>query len=215
GKPLGPYFLKTARMVMLVSAPIYIGLALTSDAAILTLFGDKWSGLIPIVGGLAIVMPAFALQLICSPVTNAMGRPRIYLFTSMAGALIMPLAFWWGVNGGTMGLVEAWWVAAPILCAITLAVTLPRIGVSPFALLDELVPIILACSLMALAVAAAQHYAPLGEPWLDLVWNAAVGASVYVATFWFGYRSVVRETWEMLRHRNAETHVAQPAVQGA
>ncbi|MEL7232398.1 MAG: lipopolysaccharide biosynthesis protein, partial [Pseudomonadota bacterium] len=103
GKPLGPYFLKTARMVMMVSAPIYVGLALTSEAAILTLFGEKWAKMVPVVGGLAVVMPAFALQLICSPVTNAMGRPKVYLTTSAAGAMIMPVAFLWGVNGGMFG----------------------------------------------------------------------------------------------------------------
>ncbi|WP_298463746.1 lipopolysaccharide biosynthesis protein [uncultured Erythrobacter sp.] len=207
-KSLGPYFLRTARMVMMVSAPIYVGLALTSEAAILTLFGDKWAGMIPVVGGLAMVMPAFALQLICSPVTNAMGRPKVYLSTSMAGAFIMPIAFLWGVNGGlfgdetgAMGLVHAWWIAAPALCIFTLTMTLPRIGVSPLALLRELAPIALACAAMVIAVIGVQRFASFGVPWLDLAWNGFVGASVYAATFWFGYKPLVLETWALLRNR--------------
>ena len=209
-KPLAPYFLKTARMVMMVSAPINVGLALTSESAILTLFGDKWAGMIPIVGGLALVMPAFALQLICSPVTNAMGRPQVYLSTTICGAVIMPLAFFWGVNGGffdgdqgAIGLVHAWWVAAPLLLAVTLSLTLPKIGVSIWSLADELAPIALACAAMACAVLAAQRFAPLGAPWLDLAWNAAIGAAVYAGTFWFAYRPLVRETWAMLRNPEA------------
>lgn len=209
-KSLAPYFLKTARMVMMVSAPVYVGLALTSEAAILTLFGQKWAGMIPIVGGLSLVMPAFALHLICSPVTNAMGRPNVYLATSVAGAIIMPMAFLWGATGGwssgdsgAMGLVHAWWIAAPILCAFTLTLTLPRIGVSPFDLVRELAPIALACGAMAAAVMGAQHFAGFGTPWIDLMWNGFVGASVYAATFWFGYRSLVLETWALLRDRNA------------
>lgn len=207
GKPLGPYFLRTARMVMTVCAPIYIGLALTSEAAILTLFGEKWAGMIPIVGGLALVMPAFALQLICSPVTNAMGKPHIYLSTAICGAIIMPTAFLIGVNGWiiagdapAMGLVHAWWFAAPLLLAVTLTATLPRIGVSPLALARELAPIAFACAIMALSVIAAQRFTPIGSPWLDLLWSGVVGASVYVATFWFGFRPLVLETWSMLRH---------------
>jgi O-antigen/teichoic acid export membrane protein len=209
GKPLGPYFLKTARMVMTVCAPIYIGLALTSEAAILTLFGDKWAGMIPIVGGLALVMPAFALQLLCSPVTNAMGRPQVYLSTAICGAIIMPTAYLIGVNGWiiagdapAMGLVHAWWFAAPTLLLVTLAATLPRIGVSLFSLMRELMPIALACLAMAGAVIAAQHFTPMGAPLLDLAWNAAVGASVYAATFWFGFRPLVRETLALLRQGN-------------
>ncbi|MEM7666536.1 MAG: lipopolysaccharide biosynthesis protein [Pseudomonadota bacterium] len=213
-KPLGPYFLKTARMVMMVSAPIYIGLALTSEAAILTLFGEKWAEMVPIVGGLALVMPAFALHLICSPVTNAMGRPKVYLFTSAAGAVIMPIAFLIAVSGGAMGLVHAWWVAAPLLCAITLLATLPRIGVSPIALLRELAPIALACGAMAFAVLAAQRFAPIGTYWLDLAWNGFVGASIYAATFWFGYNTIVRETWDLLRNRGSVTE-QRPATSPA
>jgi len=210
GKPLGPYFLKTARMVMIVSAPIYMGLALTSEAAVLTLFGDKWAGIIPIVSGLALVMPALALHLVCSPVTNAMGRPRVFLFTSICGALIMPCAFLLGVHlemsaagsgSGTaaMGLVHAWWFAAPLLCAITLSVTLPRIGVSPLMLAKELAPIALACAVMTLCVLAVQTYASIDVPALDLVWNGVIGAGVYAATFWFVWPHIVKEAWRMLR----------------
>ncbi len=199
-KPLGPYFLKTARMVMMVSAPVYIGLSLTAENAILVLMGEKWVELIPILAGLAIVMPAFALHLICSPVTNAMGRPKVYLFTSIAGALIFPIAFLISIEDGPIGLVHAWWVAAPLLCAVTLTVTLPRINVSPLALLDALAPIVLACAAMAIAVLASQRLWVIDSPLLDLAKNAALGALVYAATFWFGYRGIVRETWAMLRH---------------
>lgn len=216
GKPLGPYFLRTARMVMTVSAPIYIGLALTASPAILTLFGEKWAGMIPIVGGLALVMPAFALQLICSPVTNAMGRPRVYLFTSICGAIIMPTAYLWGVDGGffegdsgALGLVHAWWVAAPALLVVTLTMTLPRIGVSPFMLMRELAPIAIACGAMAASVLAVQHFAPQDLPIFDLALSGVVGASVYAATFWFGFRPLVRETWDILR--KSDQRVGEPA----
>ncbi len=206
GRSLAPYFLKTARMVMIVTAPIYIGIALTSEAAVLTIFGPKWAGIIPIVGGLALVMPVFALHLVCSPVTNAMGRPRVYLFTSVCGAVIMPVAYLWGAGligsapaNAAMGLVHAWWIAAPVLCAITLSVTLPRIGLGLLTLARELAPIALACAAMTLAVLAAQHYASIGLPALDLAWNAAVGAGVYGATFWFVWPDIVKDAWRMLR----------------
>ncbi|MEE4201786.1 lipopolysaccharide biosynthesis protein [Erythrobacter sp.] len=200
-KPLGPYFLKTARLVMMVSAPAYIGLALVAEDAILVLMGEKWTELIPIVAGLALVMPAFALQLICGPVTNAMGRPRIYLATSIAGAIIFPAMFLIGVSEGASGLVRAWWVAAPALCALTLAITLPRIAVSPLALLNGLTPIALACGGMALAVIGAQPLLPIASPFVALLRSMLVGAIVYGLIFWLGYRDIVLETWALLRNR--------------
>jgi O-antigen/teichoic acid export membrane protein len=208
GKPLAPYYLNTVRMVMLVAAPVYAGLALTSEAAILTLFGPKWAQMAPIVGGLALVMPFFALHLICSPVTNAMGRPKVYLATSIAGAVIMPAAFLWGAHGGfgdgsdaTMGLVHAWWVAAPLLCAFTLRATLVRIGVPTVRLLRELVPVLVACAAMAAAVLALQTVVPVAPGPLALARDAAVGAIVYGATLWFGWRHLVTQAWAMLRPR--------------
>ncbi|MEL6237128.1 MAG: lipopolysaccharide biosynthesis protein [Pseudomonadota bacterium] len=210
GKSLAPYFVKTARLVMSVTAPIYVGLALTAGPAVLTLFGEKWAGLIPIVGGLALVMPALALHLICAPVTNAMGRPRVFLFTSACGAVIMPAAFLIGIShsGGSqdagMGLVHAWWVAAPLLCTITLTATLPRIGVGPLELLRALAPAALACAAMALAVLGVQRFLVIGVPALDLAWNAAIGATVYAAAFWLVWPHIVKDAWRMLRPQTGE-----------
>ena len=193
---------------MMVSAPIYIGLALTSENAIKVLMGDKWLELIPIFQGLTIVMPAFALQLICSPVTNAMGRPRVQLFTNICGAVIFPCVFLWGVSQGAMGLVQGWWVAAPLLLAITLLVTLPRIGVSQPALINAVAPIALACGVMAISVLLAQTLLPIASPLAELVFNATLGAAAYGATFWFGYRGIVKETWALLRNREAQPAAA-------
>lgn len=201
GKSLGPYFLKTARMVMMVTAPVYIGLALTAEPAILTLFGEKWAGMVPLVAGLALAMPLMALHFICSPTTNAMGKPKIYLTTSIAGAIIMPSAFLWGASEGAMGLVHAWWFAAPCLLAFTLTLTLPRIGVSPFALVAELLPILTAAAFMAGMVIVVQSYTASLDPIYKLALYGSVGAVTYAATLWFAWPDLVRETWAMLRQR--------------
>ena len=201
GKSLGPYFLKTARVVMLISAPIYIGLSITAESAILTLFGEKWAEMVPIVAGLALAMPCMALHLICFPTTNAMGRPQIYLTTSIAGAAVMPAAFLWGVNFGAMGLVHAWWIAAPLLLSFTLTFTLPRISVSPVTLLRELAPVAFACGTMAMAVLVRQAYFPIPAHWLSLVCDTLLGAGLYAGTLWVLWPKLVRETWEMLRQR--------------
>ena len=210
GRSLGPYFLKTARMVMMVTLPIYVGLSLTAEPAIHTLFGEKWAGMIPIVSGLALAMPVMALHFICSPTTNALGKPHIYLSTSIAGAIVMPCAFVWGSSQGAMGLVHAWWIAAPALLTFTLTRTLPRIGVSPLALFKELLPIIVAASAMAGAVVLAQAFVSTGIHIIDLGIYAAIGALVYAATLWSVWPDLVRETWALLRQREPATTTPEP-----
>lgn len=199
GKPLAPFFLRTMRTVLLVTAPIYVGLALTADAAVLTLFGPKWSEMAPIAAGLAVAMPAMALQIVCSPATNAMGSPRIYVITSAIGAVIYPAVFLIGITYGPMGLVCAWWIAAPALLLATLVLTLPAVGLTFRKLIAELLPVALACAVMALAVTLMKTAIGSLAPPLQLLLVVPFGALAYGATIWFGWPPLLRETWAMLR----------------
>lgn len=199
GKPMAPFFLRTMRTVLLVTAPIYVGLALTADAAVLTLFGPKWSEMAPIAAGLAIAMPAMALQIVCSPATNAMGSPRIYVITSAIGAVIYPAVFLIGIAYGPMGLVYAWWVAAPTLLLATLMLTLPAVGLTFGKLFLELLPVGLACAVMAIAVTALKAGIGSAAPPMQLLLAIPFGAMVYGSTIWFGWPPLLRETWAILR----------------
>jgi len=187
GKPVAPFFLRTMRTVLLVTAPIYVGLALTADAAVLTLFGPKWSEMAPIAAGLALAMPAMALQIVCSPATNAMGSPRIYVITSAIGAVIYPAVFLIGIAYGPMGLVYAWWVAAPTLLLATLLLTLPAVGLTFGKLIAELLPVGLACAVMALAVTALKAAIGSAAPPMQLLLVVPFGALAYGATIWLGW----------------------------
>lgn len=204
GKPLAPFYLRTLRTVLLVTAPLYIGLSLTADSAILTIGGDKWAEMIPIIAGLALVMPFFAMQIVCSPATNAIGRPRIYVTTSIIGAMVFPLCFMMGIQGGPMGLVHAWWVAAPLLLLATLALTLPAIDVKAADLAREVWPVIVATAVMAAFVFAARHYASGLFPPLQLLVLVPIGAVTYGATLWLVWPHVLRQTWAMLRQAKVE-----------
>jgi O-antigen/teichoic acid export membrane protein len=199
GRPLAPAFLSGTRMIMLIAAPFYIGLSLTAGPLVTTFFGPKWLEMIPIAAGLALAMPAMALQIVCSPATNALGRPGIYLFTNMSGAAIMPLCFYFGVSHGPQGLVTAWQIAAPLLLAVTLAATLPAIGVSAAALARALLPAAFACAVMALTVWLLDLRLTAAPAWLRLAALVPAGAAAYTATLWLCWPGLVRESWEMLR----------------
>ncbi len=211
GRSLAPYFVRTVRTVMLVTAPIYIGLSLTAGPAILTIGGEKWAEMIPIIAGLALVMPLFAMQIICSPATNAIGRPSIYVTTSAIGALIFPVAFYFGVSGGPMGLVHAWWVAAPLLLLATLAITLPAIEVSPAKLLLEMAPIALSTAMMALAVYSIDQAILDWTPYMRLAVLVPIGAATYGAMLFAFWPGILRESWQMLRPQAQPEPVALPA----
>lgn len=203
GKPIAPAFLKGVRMIMLVTAPFYIGLSLVAGPLIETMFGPKWLGMIPILSGLALAMPAMALQICCSPATNAQGQARSYLLTNAAGAVIMPVCFLIGVGYGAPGLVASWQVAAPLLLAITLAVTLPKIGARWIDLAASLVPVTLCCTVMATVVVLLHgRIVDLAAP-LRLGILGMTGAAAYFATLLLGWPEVLREGWAMVSRRKA------------
>ncbi|HVR90332.1 MAG TPA: lipopolysaccharide biosynthesis protein [Novosphingobium sp.] len=199
GHPLAPAFLKSARLTMLLAAPLYVGLSLTASPLVATLFGPKWLAMAPIVAGLAVAMPAMALQIVCSPTTNALALPRIYLRTSLFGAVVMPLCFLIGVRFGPQGLVHSWQVAAPALLAVTLALTLPAIGLRLRDLVTTLAPVAAACGLMAIVVLAARMLTETLAPPAQLTILVAAGGLTYCAALFVLWRRIVRETWAMLR----------------
>jgi O-antigen/teichoic acid export membrane protein len=203
GKPLGPAFVSGARMIMTIAAPFYVGLSLVAGPLVATCFGPKWLDMIPIVAGLAKAMPAMALQIICSPATNALGRPGIYLFTNVCGAVIMPVAFFFGIAQGPLGLVTAWQIAAPLLLVATLAATLPAIGVGVIDLGRALLPAATGCAAMALAVMFLESRVLDLPPPLQLALLAPAGAAIYAATQWLCWPALIRESWAMLRKPRA------------
>ncbi len=203
GRSLAPHFIRVMRTVSLVVMPFYIGLALTAPEAVETVFGEKWLPMAPLVSGLALAMPAMALQIMCSPATNATGRARVSLYTSLFGAIVFPASFLVGIAYGPMGLVHAWWVAAPALMIFTLVLTLPVVKVRLVELLRAIVPSLVASALMAGGVA-----------WLDVLaseWHyiarlallVSTGAAIYGGVLWLAYRSVVLDAVAMIRRRPA------------
>ncbi|KZY20333.1 hypothetical protein A3727_25220 [Erythrobacter sp. HI0038] len=200
GRRLGPYFERTMQSVLLVVSPIYIGLSLTAPEAILVVFGPKWTGMAPIVAGLALVMPLMAVQIICSPTCTATGKERIYLATSIAGAVIFATSFFIGVRFGAQGLVHAWWIAAPLLLAFTLALTLPQIELPLRRLLAAAAPPVLACAAMAAMVSALRLVLPadIGPvPTLGVLGSA--GAATYAAVLYLVWPDVIRQSMAMIR----------------
>ncbi len=212
GESLGPAFISTVRMILLIAAPFYIGLSLVAGPLVTTFFGPKWLEMIPIVAGLAFIMPVMALQIACSPPTNALGRPGIYLFTAASGAMIMPVCYLLAADGGPQGLVNAWHIAAPLLLVVTLAATLPAIGARLIDLVRALVPVATACLAMAGCVRGleATSLTELAAP-IQLAVLSLAGALVYFATLRLFWPALLAEVWAKLRQPKELREPVEPA----
>ncbi len=121
-------FLKAMRLVGLVTFPAYLGIVATAGPLIETLLGAKWGAMTPFVRIIALSMPAMTLQILFSPATTALGRPRIATATAACGAIVFTLAFFIGAPFGPAGLSYAWLVASPVLLVCTYLLSRRLIG---------------------------------------------------------------------------------------
>jgi O-antigen/teichoic acid export membrane protein len=201
GTVVASAFVNTVRLTMFVAAPLYLGLAVTAAPFIETVFGPKWLEMIPFVQLLALAMPFFALQIIFSPATNAMGKPRLYVMSSAAGAIIMPTTFMIGIQYGALGLGYAWLVGAPLLLLVTMIVSLPTIGARGRDVIMAVVPSALAAAIMAgVVLLVMPALAPLPAP-ARLVILVLLGGSVYLGISWRFQRHTIKDLLSVWRRK--------------
>ncbi|MDB5715444.1 MAG: lipopolysaccharide biosynthesis protein [Sphingomonadales bacterium] len=163
-------FVRSTGMIMLVSLPFYAGMALTAEPLVLTILGPHWADVAPLIHTLAWVMPFVTMQILFAPVTNALGRPRLAVYSSLAGAIIMTTCFAIGVHRGAAGLADAWVIGFPVLAILTAAMSLPVMELAPLMLLKEIARPLMAAIVMAIVVATVDA----GLPTLPAVAHLAI-----------------------------------------
>lgn len=126
---LAAAFLKAVGLIMLISCPVYAGLAVTAPETVYTLFGEKWLEMVPLVQLFALAMPFMTLHILFAPAINALGHVRITVRCSAFGAVVMPVVFLIGVQFGVIGLAMGWVISMPIVLAFALWQSCPAIGV--------------------------------------------------------------------------------------
>jgi O-antigen/teichoic acid export membrane protein len=209
GGDVGKAFVATARMLMFAATPLYLGMSVVAGPLVDTLFGPKWHEMVPLVAGLPLAMPFFALQIICSPTTNALGRPKIYLKSSVWGAVIMVSCFWIGSRWGAQGLVHAWQVGAPTLLLVTLALTLPAIKVRSLDLLRAIAPSVAASVAMAGIVGYTERHIAGIPPVAELGILALLGVTIYVGLIWVFARALIEDLFRFVTKRELGRTAAQ------
>jgi O-antigen/teichoic acid export membrane protein len=200
---VGAAFTKSARLIMTVAMPFYLGMAATAEPLVAVALGPKWLEAAPVVHWLALAMPLMTLQVLYAPASDACGRPGISAQNSATGALCLPIAFLAGVHWGLMGLVAAWFAAYPLYLAITTWRTLPVIGVRLGSLVRAIFPAVLAAAAMAVLVTAVDAVLPPLPALVRLVLLVGMGAAAYGGLLLVFARPLLAETVDLIRNRGA------------
>ena len=210
-------FMKSLRLIFLVAAPIFLGLAATAKPLILTLFGPKWGEMAPYVAILGLVMPFLTFQALIGPLNNALGRPDINMKCSLLGVIIFPLCVWVGLNdqiiatlqswlhtdGKMIGVVCAWLIASPLIALYGAKLTRAILHFSMTDLANAVRPGLVPASVMAIVVySIGLVLPPLPAP-VTLALLVVVGALLYSGLLWLLHRGAVDEIIGMVRKKKA------------
>lgn len=195
-------FLKAVRLLMLVMAPAYAGLAVVAAPLVETLFGAKWIGMVPYVQILALALMVMTVQILFAPVTNALGRPAIAMKASLCGAILFPIGFLIGAQFGLIGLAWAWLVAMPLLLLITAHLSAPVIGVTIGDIGRATLPGLAPALVMAVAVGLLDRALPLTllAP-LRLAILVGAGGLIYPALLWLLEKEAIAEVLRLVLRR--------------
>jgi O-antigen/teichoic acid export membrane protein len=194
-------FTRSTRAIMVAAMPFFFGLAAVAEPLVLTLLGEKWREIVPLLLPLALAMPFWTLFTLLRPATDAVGRPGIASGNAAAGALLMPVVFLVGAQWGIIGIAWAWLIAYPLLLAFAAVRSLPVIGIRTSELLRAVAPPVLAATAMAAVVMLVDRMLPALPQPMRLAALVATGGPIYC--LWLGLfaRETVRDLIEMVRGR--------------
>ena len=122
-------FLKAVRLIMLISCPLYLGMAVTAQPLVDVVMGPKWTEAAPLVAILALAMPVMTLHILFAPALNALGLPNIVVRNSLFGAILMPSVYLCSpFNMAPTGWLGVGWWRSPFCLLFTVYQAQPHIG---------------------------------------------------------------------------------------
>ena len=194
-------FLKAIRLIMLISCPLYLGMAVTAYPLVETLFGTKWIEMSPFVAILALAMPVMTLQILFTPANNALGRPQVTARTNMFGAVLMPLTFLIGIQYGVYGLAWGWVIAFPLLTIFTYSQSHRHIGINGWEIARAVWPGLSASVAMAIIVYLVDQMLPEMIIYARLALLVATGGLAYVGLLYILARPTLFEVVRLIVRR--------------
>ena len=176
-------YLRTNRLIGLVTIPVMFGLAVTAAPFVRVFLGPRWH---PVVGLLLVFGPLGALQTLYDPTTliyTTQGRTDLMFRWQIFASVCYVLSFIVGLHWGILGVATCYAIVWTVLMLPALAIPFRLVGLSLKTFFAALWPS-LSYGLVMAAVASGWLYGlrRLGvqNAAVQLVTTAIVGAVVYV-----------------------------------
>lgn len=117
---VGSYFLKTIRLISILSFPILWGMSSIGSDIILIVLGEKWRAAILPFQLLTVIIPFRMISSLMAPAVMGVGRADISFKNVLLASIVMTLSFYLGSFFGIIGVCLGWIIVYPIVTAANL-----------------------------------------------------------------------------------------------
>jgi PST family polysaccharide transporter len=190
---LASAYLTSVRYVLMVCAPLAVGLCVLAEPVVLTVFGDQWRGSIEVMQVLTLY--AFAITLDIPPGTayKSMSRIGILIALGIPRAVLAIVTIIIFADQGIVAVAVCQAGVAALFAAINLLVAGRLLGTGLARILIAAWPPVVAGAAMGLAVWLIS--AAISDSLLTLVVAVPVGAAVYAGMLWLTAPEAIRKLW--------------------
>jgi PST family polysaccharide transporter len=197
-------YLQVTGAIAVVTFPVFFGLMATSEPLILTIFGEEWRPVIPLILILGPVGMLQSVGTMAGAIYRAKGRTDWHFrFQLVTVSLSIP-AFALGLRWGVVGVAAAYAAVMTILAYPSFAIPFSLIGLRVGALVATLWRPFASGALMALGVVSLRTMLPAAvPPQEELAAAVAAGIVLYAATSWLLNREQLRRLLDSLGARRA------------
>ncbi|HXJ02593.1 MAG TPA: oligosaccharide flippase family protein, partial [Micropepsaceae bacterium] len=200
-KKLTRTVLTATQLAAMISAPIFVGLALIAPLIVPLGFGAKWTASIPIIQILCVYGIVGSCALIWGAIIAGLGRPDVTLATTTTSAVVsvsvLLLAAPWGLAAASMAFVARGYLTMPFTPLIIARLT----GIPAAVQYRVFAPVVLAVLIMAICVEATIiALGGVAAPFAMIAASIAVGVFSYGMTLYVVARPVLQLGMSFLTH---------------
>jgi len=205
------HYLKLVHFVALVTFPVFIGLVLVADSAVIVLLGARWLPVVVPLKLLCIASCFRAIEIINTPAMMARGRARMVLINTLVATIVLPVSFYIGARrGGINGVAVAWLVTRPFLFAFGMFLTTRVVEMGFARYLSGLRhPLAGSLVMVAVVVTLNSYLGPI-EPLARLIVCSLAGSATYVAYNVLFNSAALQDVMDTFRVRKPGAVPAQP-----
>jgi len=193
--------LKGLRLLAFISLPLLWGVSSVAPEIVSAILGPKWGPSTFPLAAVALMMPVRMINLFIPNALQGIGRTDVLLYNNLAAAILMPIAFFVGIQWGLAGLSLSWVIVTPVVFLENMRRTLPPLELRIGELWKAVAPTCAAAATMYAAVFGMRLLLPPSLPPLAaLCVLVATGAVVYALASLGFNRSGADEFIALLRH---------------